>query len=109
MELTDWIVLLAIAFMAIAFYCSRANRHATLADRARQRRGTRLLVQGALAIWAALLALDYRFVSPCAVPFGLTLSAHTVLALSLLLAAAGCNWLTRGLRLVRSRPLFGAC
>lgn len=120
MELTDWIVVLAISLMAIAFYCSRSGRRAALADRARHRRGTRLLMQGAIAFWSALLALDRSFVSPGALhalparpalpaaPFGLGLSAHAVLALSLVLVVAGCSWTMRGLRLVRTRHLFGA-
>ena len=117
MELTDWIVMLAIALMAIAFCCSRSGRHAALADRTRHRRGTRLLMQGAIALWSALLALDRSFVSPGALPglsgtpgmpFGLRLSAQAVLALSLVLVVAGCSWTLRGLRLVRTRHLFGA-
>jgi hypothetical protein len=111
MELMDWIVILAVALMAIAFYCSRSGRHATLGDRARHRRGTRLLMQGAIALWSALLALDRNFVSPGAVPgmpFGLRLNAHAVLAVSLVLVVAGCSWSMRGLRLVRTRQLFGA-
>ncbi len=112
MELTDWIVVLAIALMAIAFYCSRANRNTALVDlvdRARRRRGTRLLVQGAIALWSALLTLDYSLVSPGSVPFGLKLSAQALLALALLLVVAGGNWSRRGLRLLRPRPLFSAC
>jgi hypothetical protein len=117
MELTDWIVVLAIALMAIAFYCSRSGRRAALADRARHRRGMRLLMQGAIAFWSALLVLDRSFVSPGALPalpplpaapFGLRLSAHAVLAVSLVLVVAGCSWTMRGLRLVRTRHLFGA-
>jgi len=122
MELTDWIVVLAIALLAIAFYCSRSGRHAALADRARHRRGTRLLMQGAIALWSALLTLDRSFVSPGTLPglpgfsglsaahgapFGLRLSAPAALALSLVLVVAGCCWTMRGLRLVRTRHLFG--
>jgi hypothetical protein len=108
MKLTDWIVILAVALMAIAFYCSRSNPDATFCDRMRHRRGTRLLLQGAIALWAALLTLDRSFVSPGGVPFGLNLSADTVLALALMLVVAGCRWSVRGRRLLRSRQLFGA-
>jgi len=109
MELTDWIVILAVALVAIAFYCSRSNPDATFGDRARHRRGTRLLVQGAIALWVALLTLERSFVSPGGVPFGLSFSADAVLATALLLIVAGCRWSMHGRRLLRSRQLFGTC
>jgi fructose-specific phosphotransferase system IIC component len=108
MDLTDWLLILAIALTAIAFYCARAVRRAKFIDHARHRHGTRLLIQGALALWTALLTLDRSFVSPGAVPFGLTLSADVVLAAALGLIVAGTLWSVRGCRLLRPRHLFSA-
>ena len=55
MELTDWIVILAVALFAIAFYCRRAPARWSLENRARRFTATRLLVQAALSLWAAVL------------------------------------------------------
>jgi len=109
MDLTDWIVILAIALLAIAFFCPRTSRHATFVERARRRAGTRLLVQGALAVWGALLTLERCFVSPHVAPFGLSLDPRAVLGAGLVLALAGCVWSIRGHRLLRRRRLFSAC
>ena len=62
MDLTDWLVILAIALAAIIFLCSRGGRRGSLADRSRHVHGTRLLLQAAFALWAALLMLDRSFV-----------------------------------------------
>ncbi len=57
MELTDWIVILAVTLMAIAFFCARTPVSWSRENRARRLAGTRLLVQAACALWAALLIL----------------------------------------------------
>jgi hypothetical protein len=109
MDLTDWIVILAIALLAIAFFCPRVSRHATFADRARHRAGVRHLVQAALALWGALLTLERCFVSPHAAPFGPSLDPRAMLGAALVLALAGCIWSIRGHRLLRTRRLFNTC
>ncbi|WP_322009516.1 hypothetical protein [Paraburkholderia sp. J12] len=109
MNLTDWIVILAIALLAIAFFCPRPKRHATLVDRARLRLGTRLVVQAALALWGALFTLERCLAFPHALPFGLSSPPGVMLGVALGLALAGGFWSIRGARLLRSRRLFGAC
>ena len=55
MELTDWIVFLAVTLMAIAFFCARTRPNWSRENRARRLAGTRMLVQAACSLWAALL------------------------------------------------------
>jgi RsiW-degrading membrane proteinase PrsW (M82 family) len=107
MDLTDWIVILAIALLAIAFFCPRTRRHATFIDRARHRAGTWFLVQGAIAFWGALLTLERSLVSPHALLFGLSLDPRAGLGVALVLVLAGCIGSIRGYRLLRRRRLFG--
>ncbi|SDC40692.1 hypothetical protein [Paraburkholderia lycopersici] len=109
MNLTSWLVILAIALAAIALFCSRGSRKRSLTDRARHARGTRLLVQAAIALWAALLTLDRSFVSPGGAPFGHALNPRTALAAALALAAIGCICSFRASRLLKARRIFGAC
>lgn len=108
MDLTDWIVLLVIALMAIAFFCRRSHRRGTAAERARHLRGTRMLIQAAIALWGAMLMLERAFVAPGGMPFGAALSTHTVLGVVVVLAGAGCLWSIRGHRLLKTRRIF-AC
>ena len=61
MELTDWIVILAIVLIAIAFFCSRTPARWSRENRARRFTGTRLLVQAAFALWAAVLIVVRGF------------------------------------------------
>ncbi|WP_028219132.1 hypothetical protein [Paraburkholderia oxyphila] len=107
MDLTDWIVLLAIALMAIAFFCKRTGRRATTAERARHARGTRMLIQAAIALWSALFMLERTLVSPGSLPIG-HLNPHAALAVVLALAVAGCLWSIRGRSLLKPRRIF-AC
>ena len=109
MNLTDWLVILAIALAAILFFCSRGRRKGSLTDRTRHVHGTRLLLQAAFALWAALLMLDRSFVAPLGVPFGHAVSPHTRLATALALAAVGGIWSFRASRLLKPRRIFGAC
>ena len=106
-DLTDWLVILAIALMAILFFCKRGGRKGSLTDRARHLHGTRLLLQGAFALWAALLMLDRSFVLPLSVPFGIARSPHTMLAAALALAGVGAIWSFRASRLLKPRRIFG--
>ncbi len=106
MDLTDWIVILAIALLAVAFFCTRTHRRATLVDRMRHRAGTRLVVQATIAFWGALLLLDRSLVTPEALPFHLNLDPRAVLGVALMLAVAGSLWSIRGSRLLRARRIF---
>ncbi|HKT90946.1 MAG TPA: hypothetical protein VJS18_02110 [Paraburkholderia sp.] len=109
MDLTDWLVILAIALAAILFFCKRGARKGNLTDRARHQHGTRLLLQGAFALWAALLMLDRSFVLPISVPFGIAISPHTMLATALALAGVGAIWSFRASRLLKPRRIFSTC
>ncbi|HKR41252.1 MAG TPA: hypothetical protein VJU59_16510 [Paraburkholderia sp.] len=109
MELTDWLVILAIALAAILFFCSRSGRKGGLTDRARHVHGTRLLLQGAFALWAALLMLVRSFALLPGEPFGIAISHHTMLAIALALAGAGAIWTFRASRLLKPRRIFSAC
>ncbi|MEM5400969.1 hypothetical protein [Paraburkholderia unamae] len=109
MELTDWLVILAIALAAILFFCRRGGRKGGLSDRARHLRGTRLLLQGAFALWAALLMLVRGFVLPLGEPFGIAISHHTMLAIALALAGMGAIWTFRASRLLKPRRIFSPC
>jgi len=108
MDLMDWIVILAIALTAIAFFCSRGGRKGSLVDRARHAHGTRLLVQAALALWLALLMLVRSFVVPRGATFGLALNPRMVLAVAFALVAVGGIWLFRASRLLKPRRIFSA-
>jgi hypothetical protein len=108
MALTDWIVLLAIAVMAIAFFCRHSNRRGTSAERARHVRGRRLLIQAAVALWAALLMLQRTFAAPGELPVAPWLSPRGTLAIVFVLAVAGCLWSVRGRQLLKQRRIF-AC
>ncbi|WP_321936769.1 hypothetical protein [Paraburkholderia sp. J8-2] len=109
MNLTDWLVILAIALAAILFFCRHGGRKGSLTDRARHVHGTRLLLQGAFALWAALLMLDRSFVLPLSAPFGIVTNPHTMLATALALAGVGVLWSFRASRLLKPRRIFGTC
>ncbi|MGF6778144.1 hypothetical protein [Paraburkholderia sp. GAS334] len=107
MELTDWMIILAVALMTIAFFCTRARANWSLENRVRRLTGTRLLVQAALALWSALLLLQ-RGVFALEDIAGLRLAPHTVMAGALMLIAVACYWSVRGSRLLKPRRLFAA-
>ncbi|WP_213294872.1 hypothetical protein [Paraburkholderia sacchari] len=107
MDLTDWVVLLAIAVMAIAFFCTRTGQRRTSAERSRHARGTRMLIQAAIALWGALFVLERTLVSPGSLPVA-HLNPHTALAVVLALASAGCLWSIRGRSLLKPQRIF-AC
>ncbi|SDH68277.1 hypothetical protein [Paraburkholderia phenazinium] len=108
MELTDWIVILAIALIAIAFFCGRAPASWSLENRARRVTGTRLLVQAALSLWGAVLILVHGLFVLDGL-LGMHAAPHTVLAVAALLVAFGCYWSVRGSKLLKPRRLFSAC
>jgi hypothetical protein len=100
MELTDWIVILAITLMAIAFFCSRAPARWSLENRARRFTGTRLLVQAAFSLWAALLILVRGLFARAAY--------QAVIVGAAILVAFGCYWSIRASKLLKPRRLFTA-
>jgi len=108
MQFMDWIILLAIALLSIAFFCSRHPSRHSLTDRARHLRGTRLLMQATVALWAALLTFERSLTSPRGVPFGLDLKPHVALGAALLFAVVGCGWSIRARRLLRQYRMFDA-
>ncbi|WP_322049022.1 hypothetical protein [Paraburkholderia sp. J67] len=108
MALTDWFVLLAIVLMAIAFFCRHSTRRGTSAERARHVRGTRMLIQAAVALWAALLMLERTFVAPGSLPVAPYLSPRGALTIVVVLAVVGCLCSVRGHQLLKQRRLF-AC
>jgi hypothetical protein len=107
MELTDWIVILAVALIATAFFCGCAPAGWSLENRARRFTGTRLLVQAALSLWAALLILVRGLFAPDGLP-GMRPAPHTILAGAAVLVAFGCYWSIRGSTLLKPRRLFTA-
>jgi hypothetical protein len=107
MELTDWIVILAVTLMAIAFFCARTPVSWSRENRARRLAGTRLLVQAACALWAALLILArglFGFEGLLGVRPG-PFEALTGVAI---LVGCGCYWSVRGSKLLKPRRLFTA-
>ncbi|WP_322094261.1 hypothetical protein [Paraburkholderia bannensis] len=108
MALTDWIVLLAIVLMAIAFFCRNSSRRGTSTERARHVRGRRMLIQAAIALWAALMMLQRTFAAPGELPVAPYLSPRGALIVVCVLALAGCLWSVRGHQLLKQRRLF-AC
>jgi len=107
MNLTDWVVSLAIVLMVIAFFCKRTRRRGTSGERARHARGTRMLIQAAIALWSALFVLERTLVSPDSSPIG-HLNPHAALTVVLALAVVGCLWSIRGRSLLKQRRIF-AC
>jgi hypothetical protein len=107
MELVDWIVILAIALMAIAFFCARSPASWSRGNRARRVTGTRMLVQAVCSIWAALLIVSRGFVPIDGLP-SLRPAPFEALAGVVLLIACGCYWSIRGCKLLKPRRLFAA-
>jgi hypothetical protein len=107
MELTDWIVILVVALMAITFFCGRIPASASLENRARRVTGTRLLVQAALSLWGALLIL-VRGLFALDGLLGMHAAPQTVLAGAAVLVALGCYWSIRGSKLLKPHRLFTA-
>ena len=108
MELTDWIVILAVTLTAIAFCCARTPAGWSRENRARRLAGTRMLVQAACSVWAALLIVA-RCVFALDGLLGLRLTLQEVLIVVAILLACGGYWSIRGRRLLKSRRLFVSC
>ena len=105
MELTDWVVILAVTLIAIAFYCGRAPASWSPENRARRFTGTRLLVQAAFSLWGALLILERGLFALDGL-VGLRPEPHTILASAAVLVTLGCYWSIRGSKLLKPRRLF---
>lgn len=108
MELTGWIVTLAVALIAIAFFCGRAPANGSLENRARRITATRLLVQAALSLWGALLILVRGLFVLDGLP-GMQAAPETVIVGAAVLVALSCYWSVRGSKLLKRRRLFTAC
>ncbi|MDE1008332.1 hypothetical protein PQR68_16735 [Paraburkholderia agricolaris] len=107
MELTDWIVILAVTLMAIAFFCARTPANWSRENRARRLAGTRMLVQAACSLWAALLIAARGLFALDGLP-GLHPAPLEALTGVAVLICCGCYWSIRGSKLLKPRRLFTA-
>lgn len=107
MELTDWIVILAVTLMAIAFFSARASAGWSRENRARRLAGTRMLVQAACSLWAALLIVAHGLFALDGL-LGVRPAPLEALASVAILIACGCYWSIRGSKLLKPRRLFTA-
>jgi hypothetical protein len=107
MDLTNWVIILALALISIAFFCTRAPANWSLENRARRVTGTRLLAQAVLAFWAALLVV-VRGLFTLGGKAATHVSPSTVIVSALLLMVASGYWSFRGRRLLKPRRLFSA-
>ena len=116
MDLTNWVIILAVALISIAFFCKRAPANWSLENRARRVTGTRLLAQAVLAFWAALLVVVRGLLTLGGKPLSNMshmshvshVSPSTVIVGALLLMLASGYWSIRGSRLLKPRRLFSA-
>ncbi|MFM0170959.1 hypothetical protein [Paraburkholderia sediminicola] len=107
MKLTDWIVILAVVLMAIAFFCGRTPANWSRENRARRLAGTRMLVQAACSVWAALL-IAARGLFALDGLLGLRPAPLEALTGVVILIACGCYWSIRGSKMLKPRRLFTA-
>jgi hypothetical protein len=103
MDLTNWVIMLAVALISLAFFCARTPANWSIENRARRFTGTRLLAQAVMSLWAAVLVVVHGLLKLDG-PFHL--SPIVILGCALLLVIAGCYWSVRGRRLLRPRRLF---
>ncbi|MBP0589959.1 hypothetical protein J8I87_09535 [Paraburkholderia sp. LEh10] len=106
MDLTNWVIILAISLISLAFFCARAPAKWSMENRARRFAATRLLAQAVLAFWGALFVVVRGLFALGARTFDASPAA--ILAGALLLIAASCYWSIRGRRLLKPRRLFSA-
>jgi hypothetical protein len=107
MELVDWIVILAVMLMAIAFFCARRPVSWSRENRTRRLAGTRLLIQAACAVWVALLIVARGLFMANGLAGLRPSPVYALTAVAILLACA-CYWSIRGSRLLKPRQLFAA-
>ncbi|HEY4350566.1 MAG TPA: hypothetical protein VGN31_05030 [Paraburkholderia sp.] len=108
MDLTNWIVILAIAWTAVAFFCLRPRADWSIENLARRRAGTRLIAQAVLAAWSAVLIVVRGLALP-GTPRMRDTASLALLTVAVLLFVCACYWLVRGLKLLRARRLFTSC
>jgi hypothetical protein len=108
MDLTNWIVILAIAWTAVAFFCLRPRAYWSIENRVRRRAGTRLIAQAVFATWSAALIIVHGL-EHLSVHRMHDAAAPALLTVAAVLAVCGCYWLARGLRLLKARRLFTSC
>ncbi|EDZ97338.1 conserved hypothetical protein [Burkholderia sp. H160] len=107
MKLIDWIVTLVIMLMAIAIFSAR--RLPTWShNRARHMTGTRLLMQAACALWAALLSVAHGLFAVEGLA-GVRPTRLVSFAGLCVLLAFSCYWSVRGTRLLKPRRIFTGC
>jgi hypothetical protein len=107
MELIDWIVVLAVVLMTIAFFCGRTPANWSHENRARRLAGTRMLAQAACSWWAALL-VTARCLFALDGLAGLRPTPIETMTGAAILGAFGCYWSIRGRRLLKPKGLFNA-
>jgi hypothetical protein len=107
MELVDWIVILAVILMAIAFFCARTPTNWSRQNRTRRLAGIRMLIQAACSLWVALLivARDLFVIHGLA---GLRPAPLQAVMGAAILIACGCYWSIRGSRLLKPRRIFAS-
>ncbi|MFC0398905.1 hypothetical protein [Paraburkholderia rhizosphaerae] len=107
MDLINWIIMLAIAWIAVAFFCWRERADWSIENRVRRRAGSRLIAQAVFAIWSAALIVvrGFAFTSVQRMP---ETTPHALLIVAALLAVCGGYWLIRGVKLLKARRLFTA-
>jgi len=105
MDLTNWIVILAIAWTAVAFSCLRPRADWSIANLARRRAGTRLIAQAVFAAWSAAL-LVVRGLALLSTHRMRDAAPLALLTVAVLLFGCTCYWLVRGLKLLKARRLF---
>jgi hypothetical protein len=108
MKLIDWIVTLVIMLMAIAFFCARRLPTWPHNNRTRHMTGTRLLMQAACALWAALLCIAHGLFALEGLAGFRPTPIESFTGIAVLLACS-CYWSVRGSRLLRPRRIFAGC
>ncbi|MGF6956192.1 hypothetical protein [Paraburkholderia youngii] len=105
MKLIDWIVTLVIMLMVIVFFCARRPPTWSHDSRARHIKGTRLLMQAACALWAALLAVTNGLFAVEGIAGVRPTPGESSAGIAVLLACS-CYWSVRGRRLLKPRRIF---
>ncbi|BCZ78187.1 hypothetical protein PTKU64_18620 [Paraburkholderia terrae] len=106
MDLTNWVIILAVALISLTFFCSCAPAHWSIENRARRFTGTRLLAQAVLSFWTALLILTRGLFALGS--RAVHVAPTVVLTGALLLIIASGYWSIRGRRMLKPRRLFSA-
>jgi hypothetical protein len=105
MDMTNWVIMLAVALISLTFFCARTPATWSIENRVRRVTGTRLLAQAVLCLWAAVLVVVHGLLNLDG-PFHL--SPIVILGGAALLVIASGYWSIRGCRLLKPRRLFAA-